>query len=148
MKSVHSDEYLWRKWQLSYHTSNRLVSLFPNLLWEQDMCLFPGAIFIQMSYPEGHWVSSVPKINEQSILWCWRTHQENYTFIRNSKPECLNLSTVYIWARWLFDLGLSCAYRIFNSPYSLDASSRFQLWKKKSLQILLNTYYWVKIIPG
>lgn len=64
----HSDEYLWRERQLSYRASNRLVRVFHNLLWEYNIYLAPGAIFILVSYPEGHSGSFVPKINERPIL--------------------------------------------------------------------------------
>ncbi len=64
----HSDEYLWREWQLSYHASNRLVRVFHNLLQEYNIHLAPGAIFSPLSYPEGHSGGFVTKINKRHIL--------------------------------------------------------------------------------
>lgn len=46
-EGFHSDEYLWRAWQLSYRASNRLVRMFCNLLEEQEMHLAPEAFLFQ-----------------------------------------------------------------------------------------------------
>lgn len=43
-EGFHSDEYLWREWQLSYRASNKSVRAFHNLLQEYSIYLFSRAV--------------------------------------------------------------------------------------------------------